>query len=69
MAEARILSVKISPHCSKFLLVIIIIEPFSYLLEIISKKSSALYPGSLLNPNSSRIKRSGLSRLLINSFF
>jgi len=61
MAEARILSVKISPHCSKDLLVIIIIitDPFSYLLEMISKKSSALYPGSFLKPNSSKIRRSG----------
>jgi len=60
MAEARILSVKISPHCSKDLLVVIIItDPFSYLLEMISKKSSALYPGSFLKPNSSKIRRSG----------
>jgi len=59
MAEARILSVKISPHCSKDLLVIIITDPFSYLLEMISKKSSALYPGSFLKPNSSKIRRSG----------
>jgi hypothetical protein len=55
MAEAKILSVKISLHCSKVLLVVIIIDSFSYLLEMISKKSSALYPGSLLKSNSSRI--------------
>jgi hypothetical protein len=53
MAEAKMLSEKISPHSSKLLLVVIITDPFSYLLDITSKKSSALYPGIFLNPKKS----------------
>jgi len=56
MAEAKMLSEKISPHSSKLLLVVIISDPFSYLLDITSKKSSALYAGIFLKPSSSYAK-------------
>jgi len=56
MADAKIASENISFHTSKTLLVVMITDPFSYLLEITSKKSSALYPGIFLNPSSSYVK-------------
>jgi hypothetical protein len=60
MAEASTTSPNILPHSSKALLVVIIIEPFSYLFLIISKNSSTEEEGIFLN--------SGIWLLLVIKF-